>query len=165
MKQRLIAIASLLFVLTCGAFAAETGAFAGTWKQNMEKSTNKPSWLKSYEAKIDINGDKLTITTTMVSDRGERSYDRTYTLGKEEQSVGGDGDQFTTTVKIDGRSLIFDIQEKEGNVLLTSHEVWTVSEDGKTMTKTIKHSGGPRGPSEQEYFYDKEAPSAAPVAQ
>jgi uncharacterized lipoprotein NlpE involved in copper resistance len=156
MKRKTAVIAAFLVFLMGTAGAADKSDFAGTWKQNMDKSTTKSSWLKSYVNKLELKDDTLVVTTTTVGDRGERSYDRTYTLGKEERSKDRDGDEFTTTVKIDGRNLIFETLEKEGGQVLTSREVWTVSEDGKTMTKVIKRSGGSRADSEQQYFFEKQ---------
>src|SRR5262249_171750 len=60
--------------------------FSGTWKQNMEKSPTKSSWLKSYVNKIELKDTNLKVTTVTVGDRGERTYERTYVIGKEEKS-------------------------------------------------------------------------------
>lgn len=155
MKAKSVLYCFVVFLFSVLVFGQAKQDLCGTWKQNMEKSQSKSS-LKGYVNKIDIQGDKLTVTTTTVGDRGERSYDRTYSLGEKEQKKGGDGDEFTTLAKIEGRNLIFDTAEKEGDRVLKTHEVWTVSEDGKTMTKVRKLSGGPRGESEQQYFFEKQ---------
>jgi hypothetical protein len=91
----------------------------------------------------------------MVSDRGERSYDHEYVIGQENKGQDRDGDQFTTNVKWDGNSLVFENTEKEHEAALTSKETWTLSDDGKTLTKTI-HRSGPRGDSDQKYILEKQ---------
>jgi hypothetical protein len=141
-----------LFVL-CNA--QERPDFSGTWKQNLEKSPTKSSWLKSYVNKIEIDETKLKVTTTTIGDRGERTYDRTYAIGKEEKSQDREGDQYTTTVKWEGNALVFDTVEIEHDATLTSKEIWTLSDGGKTLTKKI-HRSGPKGDSDQEYIFEKQ---------
>ncbi len=158
MKRRLLrsAVVCLLF-LSVIAWAQDKPNFSGVWKQNMEKSSTKTSWLKSYVNKIEQTESTLKVTTTTVGDRGERTYDRTYTIGKEVKSQAPDGDEFTTTVNFDKGNLVIETVEKEHGAALTSHETWTLSPDGKVLTKVIKHTGGSRGDSEQQYVLEKQA--------
>jgi len=154
MTKRGIAI-YLTLLLATAAVAQARPDFTGTWKQNMEKSPTKSSWLKSYVNKIELQDTSLKVVVTMVGDRGENTYTRTYTIGKEETSQDREGDQFTTTVKWEGSTLVFDTVEKERNGTLTSKEIWTLSDDGKTLTKNI-HRSGPRGESDQKYILEKQ---------
>lgn len=148
-----------VLIFTTAAWAQSAPNFSGTWKQNLEKSPTKSSWLMSYTNKIEQSSDSLKITTTTVGDRGERTYDRTYAIGKEEKSKDRDGDDIVTSVKFDERALVIETTEKEQDATLTSRETWTLSADGKTLTKVIKRSG-PRGDSEQKYVLEKQAPGA-----
>src|SRR6516164_6235328 len=122
-------------IYLAGFLVASAGAqsrpdFSGTWKQNLEKSPTKSSWLKSYVNKIELKDVNLKVTTTTVGDRGERTYDRTYVIGTEQNSQDREGDQFTTNVKWEGNTLVFETVEKEHDAILTSKEVWTLSADG-----------------------------------
>lgn len=155
MRNSRVAFLSLIFLgaIVC---AQTRPNFSGTWKQNMEKSPTHSSWLKSYVNKIDQQETTLKVTTTTVGDRGERTFDRTYEIGKEQKSQDREGDEFTTTVKWEGNTLVFDIVEKEHDATLTTREVWTLSGDGKTLTKSIHHAGGPRGESDQKYVLEKQ---------
>src|SRR5215471_17697826 len=154
MAKRRIAI--YLIVLLATTVCAQTRPdFSGTWKQNLEKSSTKSSWLKSYVNKIELQDVNLKVTTTTVGDRGERTYDRSFVIGKEEKSQDREGDQFTTNVKWEGSTLVFETVEKERDGTLTSKEVWTLSADGKTLTKNI-HRSGPRGDSDQTYVLEKQ---------
>lgn len=148
----------LLLTLLYAAFgfAQNHPNFSGTWTQNMEKSPTHSSWLKSYINKIDQQDATLKVTTTTVGDRGERTFDRTYDIGKEQKSQDRDGDDITTSVTWEGNTLVFDIVEKEHDATLTSKEIWTLSDDGKTLTKSIHHAGGPRGESDQKYILEKQ---------
>lgn len=162
--MRTIAYALLLtaaVLLSTAARAADPPNFSGTWKQNMEKSATKSIWLKSYVNKIEQTDTTLKVTTTTVGDRGERTYDRTYAIGKEEKSKDREGDEFATLVKLDGSTLVFETTEKERDAFLTTRESWTLSADGKTLTKVLKRSG-PRGESQQQYVLEKQSGSAAP---
>ena len=150
-------IAICLMVFLCAALVgAQTRPdLSGTWKQNMEKSATKSSWLKSYVNKIETQQANLKVTTTMVSDRGERTFDRTFVIGKENNNKDQDGDEYATNVKWDGNALVFETVEKEHDATLTTKETWTLSDDGKTLTKTI-HRSGPRGDSDQKYVLEKQ---------
>lgn len=152
MMRRLLAMAIVCVTL---ATAQARPDFSGTWKQNMEKTPTKSSWLKSYVNQIELQGATLKVTTTTVGDRGERTYTRTYTIGKEETSQDHEGDQFTTNVNWQGDTLVFDTVEKEHESTLISKEVWRLSDNGKTLTKTI-HRSGPRGESDQTYILEKQ---------
>jgi len=154
MTKRSIAI--YLLTSLVGLAGAQTRPdFTGTWKQNLEKSSTKSSWLKSYVNKIEQQDTNLKVTTTTVGDRGERTYDRTYVIGKEEKSQDREGDQFTTNVKWEGNTLVFETVEKEHDAVLTSKEVWTLSDGGKTLTKNI-HRSGPKGDSDQTYVLERQ---------
>jgi hypothetical protein len=154
MTKRSFAICLLVF-LAVSVGAQSRPGFSGTWKQNLEKSPTKSSWLKSYVNKIELQDATLKVTTTTVGDRGERTYDRTYVIGKEEKSQDREGDQFRSNVRWEGSTLVFETVEKERDAVLTSKEVWTLSEDGRTLTKNI-HRSGPRGDSDQQYVLEKQ---------
>jgi len=151
--KRHIPICMLVF-LVASAGAQSRPDFSGTWKQNMEKSPTKSSWLKSYVNRIELQDANLKVTTTTVGDRGERTYERTYVIGTEQKSQDREGDQFTANVKWEGNALVFETVEKEHNTILTSKEVWALSDDGKILTKNI-HRSGPRGESDQTYVLEK----------
>ena len=154
MTKRSRAIYLIVFLATA-AGAQTRPDLSGTWKQNMEKSPTKSSWLKSYLNKIELQDANLKVTTTTVGDRGERTYDRTYVIGKEQNSQDREGDQFTTNVKWEGNTLVFETVEKERDAVLTSKEVWTLSDNGKTLIKNI-HRSGPRGDPDQTYVLEKQ---------
>ncbi len=154
MIRRFIAICLMAFLCALIVRAETKPDFSGTWKQNMDKSPTKSSRLKSYVNKIELQDTNLKVTTTTLGDR-ENTYTRTYTIGKEEKSQDREGDQFATSVKWEGNTLVFETVEKERDATLTSKEVWTLSEDGKTLTKSI-HRSGPRGESTQGYVLEKQ---------
>jgi hypothetical protein len=154
MTKRSVAFWLMAFLSTLLVNAESRPNFSGTWKQNMEKSPTKTS-LKSYVNKIELQDTSLKVVVSTVGDRGENTYTRSYTIGKEEKSQDREGNQFTTNVRWEGNTLVFDTEEKEHDATLTSKEVWTLSGDGKTLTKTI-HRSGPRGESNQSYVLERQ---------
>ena len=128
--------------------------FSGLWKQNMEKSSKTS--LQSYANRIEQRGDTITVTTILRGSRGERSSDRTYVVGKESQSRDRDSDQFTSIVKWEGQALVFLTTEKETAGPIETREAWTLSADGRALTK-VRTSRGPRGDTEQHYVLERSA--------
>lgn len=89
------------------AAAAQTRPVSGTWKQNMGKSPTKSSWLKSYVNKIEVQDANLKVTTTTVGDRGERTYDRTRVIGKEQKSQDREGRPVYDQREVRGKYTLF----------------------------------------------------------
>ncbi len=146
-------------LLLCAALGrAETRPnFAGTWKQNNEKSTpSRSSGFRSYINRIEHKDPDLRVATIIAREGGESTFERTYTTdGKEQKATDREGDEFMTTVKWQGAALVFETVEKERGNTITTRETWTLSADGKTLTKTI-HRSGPRGESDQKYVLEKQ---------
>src|SRR5215831_9186922 len=143
MTRVLKTVACVLIVAGAVRVLAQGHAdFSGLWKQNMEKSSKTS--LQSYANRIVQRGDTLIVTTITGGSRGESSYDRTYVVGKESQSSDKEGDQFTSIVRWEGQTLVFLTTEKEKTGTIETREAWTLSGDGKTLTK-MRRSHGPRG--------------------
>ena len=145
----------ICFVLARGFFcpSAQTHPdFSGFWQQNMEKSSKTS--LQRYANRITQAGEMLTVTTIMGGSRGESSYDRTYVIGKENQSRDRDGDQLTSVVRWEGDTLVFLTTEGEHTGTIETRETWTLSTDRKTLTK-VRMSHGPHGDTEQHYVLEK----------
>jgi hypothetical protein len=130
----------LMLVLAAAARAQTHPNFTGTWKQDNSRSTIRPGSTLQYSNKIDHQGPKLIVTTILGAngDRKESTYSREYNIGGAPRSFSDkEGDQFTNTVKWQGSSLVFETVEKERTATRTSRETWTLSPDGKTLTKKI----------------------------
>ena len=149
----------LSVVLAAVASAQSHPDFSGTWKQDNSRSTLRPGSTIQYSNKVEVRDQKLTVTTILGAneDRKESTYSREYVIGgKPSTSSDREGDQFTNTVKWDGDSLVFETVEKEKTATLASREVWTLSADGKTLTKKIHHTGGRGGDSDQTFVLEKQ---------
>ena len=152
MKRAVIVLIALFASASWRVQAQGQPNFSGLWKQNMEKSSKTS--LQSYANKIEHTGSTLKVTTVSGGSRGESSFDKTYEIGKETKNADREGDQFTSVVKWEGQTLVFVTVEKEKGGTIETRETWTLSDDGRTLTKVI-HSHGPQGDREQTYVLEK----------
>lgn len=146
----------LILLLACASHAQGHPNLTGTGKQDNSKSTIPPGSTIQYSNRIDQGEQRLSVTTILGSkgDRKESTYTRDYVIGGEPKvTTDREGDQ---TVKWDGDSLVFETVEKEKSATLTSREVWTLSPDGKTLTKKIHRTGGQENDSDEVYVPVKE---------
>ena len=145
----------LTLTLTVSAIGQVKPNLSGTWKQNNEKSKlapDAPVWVH----KIWQKGADLKVETTITGSRGVSSHVSTFTTdGKKQMTKDRDRDALTRSVKWEGNTLVFLTVEKERGHTLTTREVWTLSDDGKTLVKT-RHLTGPRGVTDQKYVYEKQ---------
>ncbi len=132
--------------------------FTGVWKQDDSRSTVRPGSTLKYSNKIEHQDPKLSKTT--IADYGDRAptpYTQTYsTDGTPVKSSDREGDSITTTVKWEGSMLVFERGEKDKAGALFTRETWTLSEDGKTLTKKIHRTGGRGGDSDQTFVLVKQ---------
>ena len=149
----------LILLLSCALYPQGHPNFAGTWKQDNSKSTVRPGSTIQYSNRIAQQEQKLSVTTILGAngDRKESTYTREYEIGGEPKvTTDREGDQFTNIVKWEGNSLLFETVEKEKSATLNSREVWTLSPDGKTLTKKIHRTGGRGSDSDQTYVVVKQ---------
>ena len=144
-------VLSLLVAVTLSAQSRPD--INGTWKQDNSRSSVRPGTKFTYWNKIEYKDPDLTITTMFTGgDRPDSSSSRKYTTdGKPIVTTDREGDKFTTTVKWEANSLVFETVEKEKANSIATRETWTFSPDGKTLTKKIH-----RGDSDQTYILEKQ---------
>jgi hypothetical protein len=142
-----------LMLAASAALSAEPVNFSGTWKENMEKSTK--SNLTTYVNTIDATDNTIHVKTTTKGPRGERTSERTYVIGKEVASKMPDGDEAITTSKWEGNALVIVSTIKEPDGEVETRETWTLSADGKMLTKQ-RHSHGPKGDRDETLVLEKQ---------
>jgi hypothetical protein len=145
--------AVVLILAASSALAVDAAKFSGTWKENLEKSAK--SNLTSYVNKIDATADTVTVKTTTNGPRGERTSERVYAIGKEVTSKMSDGDDVITNAKWEGNALVIDSTVKEPDGAVVNKETWTLSDDGKTLTKK-RHSHSAKGDRDEMYVLEKQ---------
>lgn len=156
MKTARLAAAALaaLWLLAASAWAAPN--FSGNWKLNAAKSDfgQMPAPDK-WDAVIEHKDPDLKVTTTMVSQMGERTTTATYkTDGTETESDRGQW-KAKSTAKWEGSTLHIVSKITTQNGELTIDEKWTLSEDGKSITVASKWSSQ-MGEFESKRVMDKQ---------
>jgi hypothetical protein len=150
--KRSASMAVLIFVAS-SMFAADPARFSGTWKENMEKSTK--SKVTSYVSKVDAAADSVKVTTTTNGPRGERTAERTYTIGKEVAAKMSDGDEAIFNAKWEGDALVIVSTVKEPDGTVENKETWTLSADGKTLTKQ-RHVHSAKGDRDETHVLERQ---------
>lgn len=154
MKSLVIAL-----VLAAASSAQTHPNFSGIWKQDNSRSTIRPGSTIDYSNVIEQKDAKLSVTTILGAngDRKQSRYTREYAIGGQPETRSDrEGDQFTNSVKWDGDALLFEQVEKEKTATLTSRELWSLSPDGKTLTKKIHRAGGRGGDQDQTFVLVKQ---------
>ena len=153
MKRLLLIVSAVLIAIGMRDVSTQGHPdFSGLWKQNMEKSSKTS--LESYANRVEQHGEALKVTTITGGAHGESSYDRNYVIGSESRSNDREGDQITSVVRWESAVLVFLTRETEKSGTVELRETWTLSPDGKTLTK-VRTSHGPRGDMEQHYVLER----------
>jgi hypothetical protein len=125
--------------------AADKPNFSGTWKMNAEKTDyGKIPKPQNFERKIEQKDPELNVTATFTGQNGPVTTNfKHYTDGRE--SVNNiRGSEIRTKATWDGNTLVLDSVRKVQNADVTTHEKWSLSEDGKELTissKTVAPNG------------------------
>ena len=70
----------------------------------------------------------------MTKAEGTRNLEVSYQIGGPKTTYTGlDGDEFSTSVRWDGKALVFGTIEHEDGSEIPQKTVWTLSEDGNTL--------------------------------
>ncbi|MGH7561756.1 MAG: hypothetical protein ACRENB_12150 [Gemmatimonadales bacterium] len=165
MRAAVLSLAALV-TLAAAAGAQTKTDFSGTWKRNAEKSDpiggpgggggGGGGGMGTSTSVVTQAADKIVIATTF----GENTRTLTYTLdGKESVNPGMRGGETRSTARWDGAALVIESTSTRstpsGDVTITSKEVRTISEDGKTMT-VVTTSTSPMGEQTRKTVYDKQ---------
>ncbi|PYN83132.1 MAG: hypothetical protein DMD87_30530 [Candidatus Rokuibacteriota bacterium] len=138
-KMLLVALGVVLLVADIVSVSAQASdPRIGTWKLNVEKSKFSPGPApRSNALKIEASGQGEKITTEGVNAEGGRIATQ-YTAnfdGKDYPLTGSSVADTVSLKRIDARTTVR-TDKKDGKVVQTLTRV--VSQDGKTMTVTVK---------------------------
>lgn len=160
---------STLAVLILTAFAASMVAqtkpnFSGTWKLNVAKSDF--GVLPAPDNRTDIidhNEPAIKINTNAESAQGKQTANINYTTdGKEVTNQIGPR-EVKSTVTWEGANLVVNSKLSFNDQDVTIKNVWTLSEDGKTLTENA-HLASPMGETDQKLVFDKQEAGAVASA-
>lgn len=162
MSARILTVAAVLtsFALHTAVGQAKPN-FSGTWKINTEKSDPMMGG-GGGGGGMGMMAAPITITQTeteLVVERtmGEQVVKSTYYLdGRESTNPGMRGSESKSKARWEGTSLVIETTSVMGENTVTSKEVRTLSEDGKTMT--VVRTGPGRGGevTTRKTVYDKQ---------
>ena len=170
--MRLTVAAFAALSLLAGPASAQKPDFSGTWKLNAEKSDSiapprggsaggggqRPGGMggmRPTEFFITHSDSKLVIEQKM----GDRTMLLTYYLdGRESKNPGMRGNEMTTTSTWVDNTIVTNGENTfttpMGEMTIKSHEVRSMSDDGKTLT-IVSTATTPRGEMTRKTVYDK----------
>lgn len=134
---RLLPVAWMLVAVAASSSSQVRPNFSGTWTQ-FEPQLGPDS---SYTERIALADPVLKVTVDGSGSAGSigMAYhlDHTYSIGAPaETRKFDDGRIRSVTVTWEGLALVFVTSTQEGANTTTEREVWSVSDDGTTLTKT-----------------------------
>lgn len=151
-----LALATLCVSAAVSICAQTKPNFSGTWNQIQPPT----SAMYSHVEKIQHQDPSLKVVIETKSTGGPIGsglyMDHTYSIGgKEEVKKTDDGVIRSVSVKWEGNTLVFLRTEQEGANTTTTREVWSLSEDGKTLTKA-RHTTSWRGVKDEKSVFEKQ---------
>ena len=129
--------------------------FSGTWKLNVAKSDF--GVLPGPETRTDIiehNDPSLKVSVKEDGPQGKRDYTLIMTTDGTE-NVNNPGIEIKSTSTVEGSTLVMNRKLKFQENDIAIKEVWSLSEDGKTLTNNA-HLASAMGETDQKYVYEKQ---------
>jgi hypothetical protein len=164
LKRTQLLLAAGLFC--CAAFAQPVKPdFSGTWKLNNGKSTQDGPADRVYL--ITVVQSKNSVTLTTKSEGVTNLLDGTFPITEKFRIVKQENIYRFTRSYWEGATLVLEVTDKdskkdEAKVLFYVRESWTLSPDGKVITKfrrtleTAKIAGDKPKLTDQKYVFDKQ---------
>jgi hypothetical protein len=154
--SRLLPLLLVATLLMSGApRAAGHPNFTGEWTVNTTQSNwgQMPAPTR-FNQKITHNDPDLKVVTEQSGAFGDFTSDFSFTTDGKECPNQMNDFKMKSTVKWDGDTLVFDSQMDFQGTAITGTERWTMSSDGKTITRQ-QHFSGPMGEGDATVVLDK----------
>ena len=154
MKSRVVLAAAALLVGVVTQAASQN--LSGEWKLNFAKSNyGKFPAPSSMTRKIAHNDPKLILTTTQNGPQGEVTSKLVYTTdGKESVNQVASGETTGIAQWIGDKLMIESSRDFQG-VTLKQKDIWTLSDDSKTLT-IDSHVSIPNGEFDIKQVFDRQ---------
>jgi len=126
----------LLFLATLASGQSSTD-FTGHWQEKTKSGMQR-------DLEIEQNSRNLRVKTVVTNSEETRNLEVKYEIGGPETTYTGlDGDQFRSSVRWDGKTLVFDTTEHEAGSEIPQKTVWTLLGDGDVLQvdRTVTKSG------------------------
>ena len=153
-----------LAALAVTAAAQSKPNFSGTWKLNVAKSDFGPIPGPDSRTDVIVHSDpSIKDSVTAEGQQGKQDYAINYTTdGKEVVNKVGPREIKSTAVW-EGSTLVVNSKLSFNDNDITIKAVWTLSEDGKTLTQNV-HLNSPMGEADQKVVFEKQGEGAAATA-
>ncbi len=164
MNRTQLLLAAGLFC--CAAFSQPAKPdFSGTWKLNNGKSTQDGPADRVYLLTVALSKNSVTVTTK--SEGVTNLLDGTLPVTEKFRIVKQGEVYRSTRAYWEGTTLVFEITDKDSKkdtarVVFYVRESWTLSPDGKVLTKYRRTLQAAKGPDQkptiidQKYVFDKQ---------
>jgi hypothetical protein len=131
--------------------------FTGVWRQDPARSDFGPGRApQSYANRIEQSGARLRVVTMLTTADGvAQTYESLYDLDGAETTSTNPRGESRATVHWRDRNLVFDIRSKDGSQDYRMQETWTLSADGRVLTKRRRESD-PEGEVDQRFVLEKQ---------
>jgi hypothetical protein len=131
-------VATFISLFLAISVSAQTPTdFCGHWRQQTNSGTQNIGSQNSAtqrQLEIEQNGQSLLVKTMVTNSQGTRRLEVKYVIGGPETSYKGlDDDEFRTSVRWDGSTLVFDTVERESGREIPEKTVWTLLGDRNTL--------------------------------
>jgi hypothetical protein len=154
------------YILLIGVVCALASAasiqpnFSGTWKLNNDKSTKDSTPDRVYICEIEQKGAILSISTKATPKPELAPLDGTFTTNGKVVVDKSAPHYHTSRAFWEGATLVIEIVDKESSkqlarILGAVRESWTLSADGKTLTKFRRNAANGKVVDEK-YVFDKQ---------
>jgi hypothetical protein len=157
LSWRLLLVAWMLVAPAAGSGGQARPNYSGTWTQSGPPLGPDSSHIERIELADPVL--KVTIDGSGPAGSMGMAYhlDHTYSIGAPaETRKFDDGRIRSVTVTWEGLTLVFVTSTQEGANTTTEREVWSVSDDGTTLTKTRETTSW-RGTSSQRKVFKRKA--------
>jgi hypothetical protein len=157
-------LAAVLFC--CAAFSQATKPdYSGTWKLNNGKSTQDGPADRVYFSTITQSKSSITVTTK--SDGAADLLDGTFPITEKFRVEKQEKNYRSTRAYWEGGTMVFEVTDKDSKkdtalVIFYVRESWTLSPDGKVLTKfrrtleAPKTTGDKPKITDRKYVFDKQ---------
>jgi len=148
--------AFLVLAFAAAGHAQAKSNLSGEWKVNISRSDYGPMPApQSAAVNIRHEDPSFKVAARQSSERGESSWELTYTTDGKECSNQVRGNLVKSTVKWEGDTLVFDSKLSVNGNEISLRDQWSLSGDGKVLT-VKRHFSTSQGEGEQRIVYEKQ---------
>lgn len=161
MLRRVVTATLMLVSFAALTFAQTKPNFSGTWKLNTAKSDFGMLPPTESQTSLIIHADPaMKVDIAAETGQGKQQYTVNYTTdGKESVNKVGPR-EIKSVATWDGSAMALSSKLNFNDQEVTVKAIWTLSEDGKTLTQNT-HFASPMGETDQKLIFEKQTGEAA----